>query len=64
MVFSFVLVFALAQLNSVRSASDRIKPMMVGFAKMSLELLPRVVDFNILPDGAIPTDGGYRAIGQ
>jgi hypothetical protein len=49
MVFSFVLVFALAQLSSVRSASDRIKPMMLGFAKMSLELLPRAVDFDICP---------------
>ena len=52
MVFSFVLVFALAQLSSVRSASDRIKPMMLGFAKMSLELLRRTVDFDELPNGA------------
>jgi hypothetical protein len=45
MVFSFVLVFALDLLSPVRSASNRIKPMMVGFAKMSLELLPTAVDF-------------------
>jgi hypothetical protein len=38
--------------------------MMIAFAKMSLELLRRTVDFNELPNGAFRTAGGYRMIAQ